>query len=95
MRSLSDMGLKYYVMVEPQELELYRRLSPKPSDATYLSLETGNHGQGPDLARNACWDYAKANLKAKRFFVLDDNLRVSDTAVFFGTAVVSGNTTIN
>jgi len=74
MRSLSDMGLKYYVMVEPQELELYLRLSPKLSDAKYLSLETGNHGQGPGLARNACWDFAKDNLKATRFFVLDDNI---------------------
>lgn len=74
MRTLSKMGLKYFVMVEPQEAELYRRLAPYPNDVTFLELPVGNHGNGPGLARNACWDYAKHVLKAKRFFVLDDNI---------------------
>jgi hypothetical protein len=68
------MGLKYFVMVEPQEAETYRRLAPYPNDVTFLELPLGNHGKGPGLARNACWDYAKHTLKAKRFFVLDDNI---------------------
>ena len=72
MRTLSRMGLKYYVMVEPQEYMTYRRLLPP--EATILSLPEGNHGNGPGVARNACWDYAKDTLKAKRFFVLDDNI---------------------
>lgn len=72
MRTLSRMGLKYYVMVEPHEVELYRRLMPP--EATVLSLDRSNHGDGPGYARNACWDYAKDVLKASRFFVLDDNI---------------------
>jgi hypothetical protein len=72
MRTLSRMGLKYYVMVEPQEYEEYRRFVPP--EATVLKLSRGNHGMGPGLARNECWDYAKNVLKAKRFFILDDNI---------------------
>ncbi len=72
MRTLSRMGLNYYVMVEPQEYTTYRRLLP--SEATVLTLAEGNHGNGPGVARNACWDYAKNVLKAERFFVLDDNI---------------------
>ena len=74
MRTLSQMSLKYFVMVEPHEAETYRRLAPYPNDVTFLELPFGNHGMGPGLARNVCWDYAKLPLKANRFFVLDDNI---------------------
>lgn len=72
MTTLSRMGLRHYVMVEPQEYEEYKLFMPPES--TILKLSCGNHGKGPGLARNECWDHAKNKLKAKRFFVLDDNI---------------------
>ena len=71
-RSLMRMGLKFYVMVEPQEYEVYRRLMPE--NATVLKLSAGNHGNGPGVARNACWNYAKDVLKQRRFWCMDDNI---------------------
>ena len=72
MTTLSRMGLRYFVMVEPQQYEEYRQFMPQ--GATILKLSCGDHGMGPGLARNECWDYARDKLNAKRFFVLDDNI---------------------
>jgi hypothetical protein len=68
-----DLGVPFYLMVEPQEYDRYRVLCDWAEDV--LVLPEGNHGKGPGRARNACWDYARDVLKSKRHWVLDDNIR--------------------
>ena len=59
-----DLGVPFYLMVEPQEYDRYRVLCDWAEDV--LVLPEGNHGKGPGRARNACWDYARDVLKSKR-----------------------------
>jgi len=57
-------------MIEPQEYDAYScSYDPK----TILVMDKGNHGNGPGLARNLCWDHAKEN-GHKRHWVMDDNI---------------------
>ncbi len=72
-KALREMGVPFYLMVEPQEYDKYRVLCDWAEDV--LVLPEGNHGKGPGRARNACWDYARDVLKTKRHWVLDDNIR--------------------
>jgi hypothetical protein len=72
-KALRDIGVPFYLMVEPQEYDSYRVLCDWAEDV--LVLPDGNHCKGPGRARNACWDYARDVLKTKRHWVLDDNIR--------------------
>lgn len=72
-KALREIGVPFYLMVEPQEYDKYRVLCDWAKDV--LVLPEGNHGKGPGRARNACWDYARDVLKTKRHWVLDDNIR--------------------
>ena len=89
---LHRLGVPFYLMVEPHEYHRYKTLCDFAEDV--LVLPESNHGMGPGRARNACWDHAKNVLKAKRHWVLDDNIadfyrlnenkriRVSDGTIF-------------
>jgi FkbM family methyltransferase len=71
--ALREIGVPFYLMVEPQEYDKYRVLCDWAEDV--FVLPEGNHGKGPGRARNACWDIAKKVMKTKRHWVLDDNIR--------------------
>jgi hypothetical protein len=71
--ALRDIGVPFYLMVEPQEYNKYRVLCDWAKDV--LVLPEGNHGKGPGRARNACWDYARDVLKEKRHWCIDHNIR--------------------
>jgi hypothetical protein len=70
---LREIGVPFYLMVEPQEYDKYRVLCDWAEDV--FVLPEGNHGKGPGRARNACWDIAKKVMNTKRHWVLDDNIR--------------------
>lgn len=72
-KTLRDIGVPFYLMVEPHEYDKYKVLCEWAVDI--FCLPKSNHGMGPGYARNACWDVAKKILKSKRHWVLDDNLR--------------------
>ena len=72
-KALRELGIPFYLMVEPHEYDKYRVLCDWAVDV--FVIPESNHGQGPGRARNACWDVAKNILKSKRHWVLDDNIR--------------------
>ena len=69
---LQRLGIPFYLIVEPHEYNKYRTLCDWAKEV--LVIGDSNHGMGPGRARNACWDHAKNVLKAKRHWVLDDNI---------------------
>lgn len=71
--ALREIGVPFYLMVEPQEYDKNRVLCDWAEDV--FVLPEGNHGKGPGRARNACWDIAKRVMKTRRHWVLDDNIR--------------------
>lgn len=82
-RALQEIGVPHYVVVEQQELELYRAgrcygeliVLPKSYKDDYELCD--GHGfsksTGPGPARNFCIDHSKANGFA-RHWVMDDNI---------------------
>ena len=72
-KALREIGVPFYLMVEPHEYDKYRVLCDWAEDI--FVIPESNHGQGPGRARNACWDIAKKHLKSKRHWCLDDNIR--------------------
>lgn len=83
--ALSKMGVEHYVVVEPDEYELYQ--ANKSSHSTILKLDMrykdtydtcdtlGNiKGKGPGGARNFCWDHS-IHSGFEWHWVLDDNIR--------------------
>ena len=72
-KALREIGVPFYLMVEPHEYDKYRVLCDWAEDI--FVIPESNHGQGPGRARNACWDVAKKHLKSKRHWCLDDNIR--------------------
>lgn len=68
---LSEMGLSFYVVVEPTEEAEYRAILPK--HASLLVLPFHDLGQGSIPARNWIWEHAES-LKAKRHWIMDDNI---------------------
>lgn len=69
-KSLELINVPYYIAVEPQEYEQYAKvIDPKK----ILVLPFSNHGLGPTLARNWCWEHS-ISLGAKRHWVMDDNI---------------------
>ena len=65
------MGLNYYVAIEPQDYDDYSKVI---SEDKLLILPFSNHGLGPGVARNFCWEHS-INNGFKRHWVLDDNIR--------------------
>jgi len=82
-RALNDMGVKHYIVVEEQELELYRAgrcfgelliLPPKYKKEYELCDEFGlTKSTGPGPARNFCLDHSLAN-GFSHHWVMDDNI---------------------
>ena len=67
-RELKNMGVPFYLVVEPQELEQYKHITDN-----ILVLPFSNLGQGSIPARNSMWDHAVKS-GAKRHWILDDNI---------------------
>jgi hypothetical protein len=70
-RVLDKMGVPHFVVVEPQERFDYQ-VHVKPEQLMILPF--GNLGQGSIPARNWCWENSATMLKAKRHWILDDNI---------------------
>lgn len=69
--ALENLGLKYYVAVEPQEVDLYKKtIGP---NGTILELPFSNHGMGGGPARNWCWEHSILQ-GHKRHWIIDDNI---------------------
>ena len=70
-KQLEEMEVPYFIVVEPHEKEIYEEvIDPKK----VLVLPTSNHGMGPGLARNWCWEHSRL-LGAERHWVMDDNIQ--------------------
>jgi len=70
-RNLDEMGIPYYIVVEPQEYEKYAAvIDPKK----ILQLPKANYGGGCSIpARNWIWEHSIKS-GAKRHWILDDNI---------------------
>ena len=70
-KSLEEMGVPYYIVVEPQEYDNYAAvIDPKK----ILAMPEGNLGLGSIPARNFAWEHA-ASMGARWHWDLDDNIR--------------------
>jgi len=69
-RALENMGVPYYIAVEPQEYDNYCAVI---DPAKVLKLPFSNHGKGSGPARNWCWEHSRAN-GFKRHWLMDDNM---------------------
>lgn len=69
--ALEELGVPYYIVVEPQEYEKY---AEHVDPAKILKLPFSNHGKGSGPARNWCWDHSMEN-GFKRHWILDDNIK--------------------
>jgi hypothetical protein len=70
-RSLEAMQVPHWVVVEPQEAELYARAGVP--EARLLTLPFSNLGLGSIPARNWVWDHSVIN-GDKRHWIIDDNI---------------------
>ena len=76
-RALSNMKVPHYIVIEPQDEQLYEQALDRFNIRPWVTLIVApfsNHGDGPGRARNYFWDYSIA-LGAERHWVLDDNIR--------------------
>lgn len=71
-RALHEMGVDFYIAVEPQDVEAYKQSQYIREDQV-LELPFSNHGLGSGPARNWCWEHSKAN-GHDRHWLLDDNI---------------------
>lgn len=69
-RELSEMAVPFFLVVEPQEENDYRRYWP---NAKILITPFSNLGQGSIPVRNFVWQHSM-KLGAKRHWILDDNI---------------------
>lgn len=69
--ALSRMRVPHFLVIEPQQLEMYAKVIDRKH---LLTLPLGDHGKGPGLARNWAWAHAKM-LGAEWHWVMDDNIR--------------------
>lgn len=86
---LSQMGIYHYLVVEPQELELYKKnfydkyVKVIPMDLKYKDEydcfnDLGNkESTGPGAVRNFCWEHSIEN-GFEYHWVLDDNIKEFD-----------------
>lgn len=72
-KTLYTMGVDFKIVIEPQDLESYRK-SPYIREDQILILPFSNHGLGSGPARNWCWEHSKAE-GFKRHWLMDDNLQ--------------------
>lgn len=92
--SLSQCGIDHYLVVEPQEKEMYEKNFGDDKHITILELDMtykekydfiDNYGKdvgvGPGAARNFCMDYSKNVLHAKKCWIIDDNIDCYDTRI--------------
>jgi len=63
-------NIPYYIVIEPQDYDAY---SSVIDEEKILVLPFSNHGNGPGVARNWCWDHSMKN-GFKRHWVCDDNI---------------------
>jgi hypothetical protein len=88
-RALTEQGVPHYLVVEPQEVDTYRRAAAGTA-ATVLPLDMAYKGRyelcddlgltkstGPGPARNFIWDHSIANGHAWHW-VMDDNIKAFD-----------------
>jgi hypothetical protein len=75
-RSLARMQIPHYIVIEPQEADLYEKalddFNIRPW-VTLLIAPFSNHGDGPGRARNWAWDHSMS-IGATSHWVLDDNI---------------------
>lgn len=70
---LSELGIRHFLVVEPQELEQYQKVI-NPNFCDLLPLPHRNYGGGCSIpARNWCWKDARDD-GFKRHWILDDNI---------------------
>lgn len=69
-RALHQLGMDFFLVVEPQELDAYQAHVPY---ARILVLPFSNLGEGSIPARNWCWDHA-ISAGTDRHWILDDNI---------------------
>lgn len=69
-KSLERMNVPYYIAIEPQDFDDYSKVL---DEKNILVLPFSNHGLGPGVARNWCWEHS-IQLGFKRHWVLDDNI---------------------
>lgn len=75
MRALENLEVPYICLVEPQEVELYKKELKARDYKWYhiLELPFSNHGKGSGPARNFAWEHSKAH-GFRRHWVMDDNI---------------------
>ena len=84
-KALTKMGIRHYVVVEPQEVDKYKKASSGLL-CTILELDMNyklkyelcdkfglSKSTGPGPARNFCWEHS-INNGFKRHWVMDDNI---------------------
>lgn len=69
-KSLENIGVPYYIVVEPQEYEKY---AARIDSNKILTLPFSNLGQGSIPARNWVWEHA-LDSGYKRHWIIDDNI---------------------
>lgn len=75
-KSLARMKVPHYIIIEPQDEELYEQALDNFNIRPYVTLVVApfsNHGDGPGRARNFAWDHA-IKIGATSHWVLDDNI---------------------
>lgn len=75
-RSLAAMSIHHYIVVEPQDEQLYVQAARDRGIDDYITVLVApfsNHGDGPGRARNWAWDHSIA-IGAEYHWVLDDNI---------------------
>lgn len=76
-RALTMMKVPHYIAIEPQNEEQYIQALKNfklEEFATLRILPFSNHGLGPGVARNWCWEDS-IQLGAERHWVMDDNIQ--------------------
>jgi hypothetical protein len=69
-RELTEMNVPFSLVVEPQEVNQYRKAWP---NARLIETPFSNLEQGSIPVRNFVWDLAAHNV-VKRYWILDDNI---------------------
>jgi hypothetical protein len=75
-KSLTRMKVPHYIVVEPQEVELYEKALETfnlTEYATVLELPFSNLGKGSYPARNWLWDHS-ISIGAEKHWCIDDNI---------------------
>jgi hypothetical protein len=75
-KSLTRMKISHYIVIEPQEEDLYEKALDNFNLRGYVTLliaPFSNHGDGPGRARNWAWDHSMS-IGATSHWVLDDNI---------------------